>query len=166
VTGGVRVLVTADTHIPDFAKALPPHLIAAARGSDVILHAGDVTSPVVLEELAQHAPLHVAVGNNDGPDIERWGGRQEVELELDGIRLAMIHDSGPSRGREGRMRRRFPRADLLVYGHSHIPIDMEADGLRLFNPGSPTWKRRQPEPTYGMLDISGGRIRSRIVPMR
>ncbi len=64
------------------------------------------------------------------------------------------------------MRRRFPRADLLVYGHSHIPIDMEADGLRLFNPGSPTWKRRQPEPTYGMLDISGGRIRSRIVPIR
>ncbi len=159
----VRVLVIADTHIPDFAKTLPAKLIAEARRSDMILHAGDVTSTLVLEELARHAPVHVAAGNNDGPDIERWGGRHEIHLEIEGVRVAMLHDSGPSRGREGRMRRRFPDADLVVFGHSHIPIDSEVDGQRLFNPGSPTWKRRQPEPTYGLLELGDRRVRSRIV---
>jgi putative phosphoesterase len=165
VTRGLRVLVTSDTHIPDFAKALPATLIEEAKRSDVVLHAGDVTSPAVLEELATHAPLHVAIGNNDGPEVSRWGGRLEVHLDLEGCRIAMLHDSGPTRAREGRMRRRFPEADLVVFGHSHIPIDVEVDGQRLFNPGSPTWKRRQPEPTYGILEIHGGKLRSRIVPV-
>ena len=158
-----RVLVVADTHIPDFAKELPAALIAEARRSDVILHAGDVTSPAVLEELATGAPVHVALGNNDGADIDRWGAEHEVRLELEGVRIAMLHDSGPSRGREGRMRRRFPDADVVVFGHSHIPIDADVDGLRLFNPGSPTWKRRQPRPTYGLLEVGDGRVESRIV---
>jgi putative phosphoesterase len=163
VTNGVRLLVISDTHIPDFAKILPHHVIAEARRSDLILHAGDVTSPAVLEELASHAPVHVAIGNNDGPEISRWGGRLEVHLELEGLRIAMLHDSGPAKAREGRMRRRFPDADLVVFGHSHIPIDAEVDGMRLFNPGSPTWKRRQPQPTYGLLEVRDGRVESRIV---
>ncbi len=162
----MRILVTADTHIPDFARAVPAAVLKEARRSDVILHAGDVTSPVVLDELARHAPVHVAAGNNDGVDITRWGAEHEVRLELEGVRIAMLHDSGPSRAREGRMRRRFPDADVVVYGHSHIPIDVEFEGLRLFNPGSPTWKRRQPFPTYGVLGIRAGRLRSRIVPIR
>ena len=161
----MRVLVLADTHIPDFAKAVPAAVLKEARRCEVILHAGDVTSPVVLEELARHSPVHVAAGNNDGADITRWGAEPEVRLELEGVRVAMLHDSGPSRGREGRMRRRFPEADVVVFGHSHIPVDVVFEGLRLFNPGSPTWKRRQPVPTYGLLHIRDGRVRSRIVPL-
>ena len=161
----LRVLVVSDTHIPDFAKELPAALAEEAKRSDLILHAGDVTSATVLEELARYAPVHAAIGNNDGPDISRWGGRLEVRLELDGIQIAMLHDSGPSKGREGRMRRRFPDADVVVFGHSHIPIDVEVGGQRLFNPGSPTWKRRQPQPTYGVLEIRDGRVRSRIVSL-
>jgi predicted phosphodiesterase len=85
-------------------------------------------------------------------------------VEVDGIRIAMLHDAGPRKGREARLRRRFPDADLVVFGHSHIPIDVAVDGLRLFNPGSPTWKRREPRPTYGRITISNGRIRARILP--
>jgi putative phosphoesterase len=165
VTSGVRILVVSDTHIPDFARKLPAKLLAEAARSDLILHAGDVTSPAVLEELAIHAPVHVAVGNNDGPEISRWGGRLEVRLNLEGVRMGMLHDSGPSKGREGRMRRRFPDADVVVFGHSHIPIDTEVDGQRLFNPGSPTWKRRQPNATYGVLELRNGRVSSRIVEL-
>jgi uncharacterized protein len=165
VTRGLRVLVVSDTHIPDFAKQLPAVVLEEARRSDLVLHAGDVTSRAVLEELATHAPVHVAIGNNDGPEISRWGGRLEVHLELEGVHIAMLHDSGPAKAREGRMRRRFPDADIVVFGHSHIPIDAEVDGLRLFNPGSPTWKRRQPLPTYGVLEIGDGRVSSRIVAL-
>ena len=160
-----RLLVISDTHIPDFAKELPGVVLAEAKRSDLILHAGDVTSAAVLEELASHTPVHVAIGNNDGPDISRWGGRLEVHLEVEGVHIAMLHDSGPSKGRERRMRRRFPDADVVVFGHSHIPIDVEADGMRLFNPGSPTWKRRQPHATYGVLEIADGRVSSRIVAL-
>ncbi len=166
MTRGLRVLVIADTHIPDFAKRLPAQLLDEADRSDVILHAGDVTSTAVLEEFATYAPVHVALGNNDGPDVERWGARHEIDLELGGVRIAMLHDSGPSRGRETRMRRRFPEADVVVFGHSHIPIDAEVDGLRLFNPGSPTWKRRQPQATFGVLEMGAGRIHSRILRVR
>jgi putative phosphoesterase len=165
VTRGLRVLVVSDTHIPDFAKELPPRLIEEAKRSDLILHAGDVTAAAVLEELTTYAPVHVAIGNNDGPDISRWGGRLEVRLELEGMRIAMLHDSGQSKGREERMRRRFPDADVVVFGHSHIPIDTEDEGQRLLNPGSPTWKRRQPNATYGVLEIGEGRLSSEIVAL-
>ena len=161
----VRVVVLADTHVPDFAKRLPDGLAPALRRADLILHAGDVTAPAVLDELASYAPVHVALGNNDGPDVEAWGGHEEVHLELEGVRLAMVHDSGPARGRERRLRRWFPDADVVVFGHSHIPIDAEADGLRLFNPGSPTWKRRQPAATYGTLSIRDGAVRTGIVAL-
>ena len=165
-TGDVRVVVLADTHVPDFAKRLPDGLAPALRRADLILHAGDVTAPALLDELAEYAPVHVALGNNDGPDGEAWGGREEIHLEVEGVRLAMLHDSGPAKGRERRLRRRFPDADVVVFGHSHIPIDAEAEGLRLFNPGSPTWKRRQPAATYGTLAIGDGRVRARITALR
>jgi putative phosphoesterase len=160
----VRVLVLADTHIPDHAEALPPELRRSLRRADLILHAGDVTSPSVLHELAAFAPTRVAIGNNDGADVADWGALPEVRLELEGVRLAMIHDAGPSRGRPARLRKRFPEAEVVVFGHSHIPMDLVADGQRLFNPGSPTWKRRQPRATYGWLWIRDGGVRARIDP--
>jgi putative phosphoesterase len=161
----MRLVVLSDTHIPDFAKALPAHLLPALRRADLILHAGDVTGSEVLDELAGYAPVHVAMGNGDRPGVQDWGALPVVELDLDGTRVAVIHDTGPREGRERRMRRRFPQADLLVFGHSQIPIDAEHEGLRLLNPGSPTWKRRQPAPTYATVDIEGGLIRTSIISL-
>jgi predicted phosphodiesterase len=106
--------------------------------------------------LSAYAPVHVVLGNNDGPDVAAWGAPETVELDLGGVRTAMIHDSGPKDRRAFRMRERFPDADLVVFGHSHIPWDTEQAGQRLFNPGSPTDKRRQPRGTMGQLVIDDG----------
>jgi putative phosphoesterase len=127
-------------------------------GADVILHAGDVCVPSVLDELAAFAPVHVVAGNNDGPDVVAWGAPETLSLELDGLRVAMIHDSGPRTGRTARLRRRFPDAGLVVFGHSHIPLDETGDGVRIFNPGSPTDRRRQPHGTVGVFEIAAGEL--------
>lgn len=137
---------------------MPPAVAEQLIGVDVILHAGDVCTPGVLDELAALAPVHVVLGNNDGPEVAAWGAPETLELDLAGVRVAMIHDSGPKQGRAGRMRRLFPDADLVVFGHSHIPWDTEEDGQRLFNPGSPTDKRRQPRGTVGRLVLEDGQI--------
>ena len=165
MVGPVRIVVLSDTHIPDFAKVLPAALVPHLRNAEFILHAGDVTSRTVLDELASYAPVHVARGNNDGEDVEAWGARDEVRLDVDGTAIAMLHDSGRREGRERRLRRRFPDAQLVVFGHSHVPVDTELDGVRFFNPGSPTWKRRQPLPTFGIAEIGERRLRTRIVEL-
>lgn len=162
----LRIAVVSDTHAPRFWKRMPAAVAEQLAGVDLILHAGDVCIPSVLDELAAHAPVHVVLGNNDGPDVAAWGAPETLELDLDGVRIAMIHDSGPKQGRARRMRARFPDADLVVFGHSHIPWDTEEDGQRLFNPGSPTDKRRQPRGTMGQLTIDDGRLVSAtIVPV-
>ena len=164
--GAVRVVVLSDTHAPRRWKACPPKVAEHLRGADVILHAGDVCVPSVLDELSAYAPVHAVCGNNDGPDVVAWGAPETLELDLDGLRVAMIHDSGPASGRAARLRRRFPAADLVVFGHSHIPLDESAPGLRIFNPGSPTDRRRQPHGTLGLLQIEDGRlIKAAIVPV-
>lgn len=162
----LRVAVISDTHAPRFWKAMPSAVADQLTGVDLILHAGDVCLPSVLDELAAFAPVHVVKGNNDGADVAAWGAPETLKLDLNGVRIAMIHDSGAKDGRAARMRRRFPAADLVVFGHSHIPWDTETDGQRLFNPGSPTDKRRQPRGTLGQLVIDAGRIVSAtIVPV-
>lgn len=154
----MKIVVLSDTHSPRFWKGLPDAVAAHLEGADVILHAGDVCTPDVLDELARWAPVHVVLGNNDGPDIAAWGAPETLEVELDGLRVAMIHDSGAKTGRTRRMRDRFPDADLVVFGHSHIPMDLTADGIRVFNPGSATDKRREPHRTLGLLDVQAGRL--------
>ncbi|MCE7000695.1 metallophosphatase family protein [Saccharothrix sp. S26] len=162
----MRVVVLSDTHAPRRWKSCPPRVAEHLRHADVILHAGDVCVASVLDELAQYAPVTAVCGNNDGPDVVEWGAPGTVELDLAGLRVAMIHDSGQAAGRTARMRRRFPGADLVVFGHSHIPMDVTGDGVRVFNPGSPTDRRRQPHGTIGLLDIEDGELRSaRILPV-
>jgi len=162
----VRIVVLADTHAPRRWRACPPRVAAELRGADLILHAGDVCTASVLAELTQYAPVVAVLGNNDDPDVALWGAAQTAELSLAGLRVAMLHDSGPSTGRLARMRRAFPAADLVVFGHSHIPLDQSGYGLRIFNPGSPTDRRRQPHGTLGVLRIADGRLaEATIVPV-
>jgi hypothetical protein len=162
----MRVAVLADTHGPRHWKSCPPAVARRLRDVDVILHAGDVCIAAVLEELATFAPVRVILGNNDRPDVAAWGARATQEFDFDGLAVAMLHDSGPAAGRAARLRRMFPAADVVVFGHSHIPWDATFDGQRSFNPGSPTDRRRQPHGTIGLLGIEQGRLRSaRIVPV-
>ena len=161
-------MVLADTHIrrpggstPGALGRLPDAAYAHLERADVILHAGDILVGEVLDELGGFAPVHAVLGNNDA---DLAGVLPETRsLELDGVRIALVHDSGPAAGRAGRMRRRFPDADVVVFGHSHIPWDdAGVDGQLLFNPGSPTERRSQPHRTLGTLDLDGGRVVSRI----
>ncbi|GLX09734.1 metallophosphoesterase family protein [Microbispora sp. NBRC 16548] len=162
----MKVVVLADTHAPRRWKSCPPAVAEHLRGADLILHAGDVCTADVLVELSAYAPVHAVLGNNDGQDVAAWGAPETLELDLGGLRVAMIHDSGQAAGRTARMGRRFPEADLVVFGHSHIPMDLTGDGVRVFNPGSPTDRRRQPHGTVGILDVESGVLRrAEIVPV-
>jgi hypothetical protein len=162
----MRVVALADTHAPRRWKSCPPPVAAQLRRADLILHAGDVCTAAVLDELSQYAPVLAVAGNNDGPDVAAWGAGEVLQAELDGLPVAMIHDSGAASGRLERMRRRFPGAALVVFGHSHIPLDAAAGGLRIVNPGSPTDRRRQPHGTIGLLTIEAGRLISvQVIPV-
>ena len=162
----MRVVVLADTHAPRRWRTCPPRVDAQLRGADLILHAGDVCTASVLTELAEYAPVVAVLGNNDEPDVAAWGAAETAELDLGGLSVAVLHDSGPAVGRMVRMRRRFPSADLVVFGHSHIPLDESAPGLRIFNPGSPTDRRRQPHGTLGVLHVESGRLtEASIIPI-
>jgi len=162
----MRVAVLSDTHAPRFWKRCPPQVAEHLRAVDRILHAGDVCTADVLEELAAFAPVDVVLGNNDGPDVAAWGAPVALDLDLGGLRVSMVHDSGPARGRHPRLRARFPSADLIVFGHSHIPWNETEGGVRFVNPGSPTDRRRQDRGTIALLEIDAGRLASAtIVPV-
>jgi len=152
----LQVAVLADTHIGT-GRTLPDEVWQRLAPAEVILHAGDVTSPDLLDELRALAPLHVVCGNNDHRLVDQLPER--IVVDLAGVEVAMVHDSGTRSGRERRLRRWFPSAAIVVFGHSHDPVDhLSEDGQRLFNPGSPTQRRRQPHPSLGWLTIDGGRI--------
>lgn len=160
----VRAVVLADTHLRpgsgggDLCARLPPAAREALAGADLILHAGDIVTADLLHELASTAPVLAVRGNNDGdPSLSHL---PEVRLEVRaGVRIGMVHDSGPRAGRESRLRRLFPDAGVVVFGHSHIPWNAEGlDGQLLFNPGSPTQRRAQPHQTIGVLDLADGRV--------
>jgi putative phosphoesterase len=162
--GAMRAVVLADTHIRrNSSRTLPRKVYDLLADADVVLHAGDIVTGEVLEDLARFAPVHAVCGNNDHELVGELP--ETLIITLGGVRVAMVHDSGAAKGRPARMRRRFPDADLVVVGHSHIPWDIAddhgvADERRrvLFNPGSPTERRRQPHHTAGVLDLAGGRI--------
>lgn len=160
------MVALSDTHGPRRWKSCPARVAEQLRDADLILHAGDVCIVAVLAELAGYAPVRAVRGNNDGPEVAAWGAPATLELDIAGLPVAMVHDAGPAAGRPARLRRQFPAARLVVFGHSHIPLDHTENGQRIFNPGSPTDRRRQPRGTIGLLDISGGRLlAATIVPV-
>jgi putative phosphoesterase len=153
----VRVLVLADTHIDARrpGRRLPDRVYELLDDADAVLHAGDVTGPELLHELAGFAPVHAVLGNND----VALRLPERLEVDLDGVRVAMVHDSGPAAGRAGRLRRWFPDAGVVVFGHSHLPWrEVDPGGQLHLNPGSPTERRRAPTRTVGILELGGGRI--------
>ncbi len=155
-------VVLADTHIPRRARALPEELAPYLREADLILHAGDLIQPSVLDELCTHAPICAVRGNVDSPEVNL---PETLEFDFDGARIAMIHDSGRKEGRRKRLHRRFPDARAIVFGHSHIPFLEDEDGLLLLNPGSPTDRRRQPRHTFALLRAEEGSVRAEILAL-
>ena len=152
------IAIVADTHLPCGARRLPEHCLAHMRAAELILHAGDYSAVSVLDELSALGPPVVAVHGNvdEHALVERLPA--QLELEIDDLRVAMTHDAGPARGRLSRLRRRFPRADAVIFGHSHIPLLEAADGFQIFNPGSPTDRRRQRQHTMGLARVEDGRL--------
>ena len=163
---GVRLAIISDTHMPRGDRALPDECVRRLAAADAILHAGDLAALQVLEMLeAIGPPVHAIHGNVDGPEVrKRLPGARVVEAG--GARIGMIHDAGPAVGRLGRMRRRFPDAQAVVFGHSHLPLHEEEDGFQIFNPGSPTERRRAPEHTMGEATVdAAGRLRFELVTL-
>lgn len=156
--------VMSDTHVPTRAKDLPAALWAAVDAADVVVHAGDWMDEWLLDALTARSRRLVACwGNNDGPAL-RARLPETARVELGGVRLAVTHETGDARGRETRCDGWFgpasrSPADVLVFGHSHIPWDSTTPGgLRLLNPGSPTDRRRQPACSYLTVRIRGGAV--------
>ena len=156
----VSLVLTADTHVPQRARDLPHALWAAIDAADVVVHAGDWVDIALLDRFEARSRRLLAVrGNNDhGPFHDRLP--EVAGAEIEGIRVAVVHETGDAKGRELRCAARFPDADVLVFGHSHIPWDTTAPtGLRLLNPGSPTDRRRQPHGTFVTAVASDGELR-------
>ena len=157
------IAVVSDTHLPRGARWLPDGCVERIRAADLLIHAGDLSTPEVLEELEALGPPVAAVhGNVDSAELRRRLPEARV-VEAEGARIAVLHDAGPARGRLERMRLRFPDADAVVFGHSHIPLHEERDGFQIFNPGSPTDRRRQPRHTMGLARAAGGRVAFELV---
>jgi len=155
----MRLVLTADTHLPKRARDLPAQLWTAIEAADVVVHAGDWVDESLLDAMTARSRRLVGVyGNNDGPAL-RARLPEVARVDLDGLRVAVVHETGPRTGREQRCAARFPDTDLLVFGHSHIPWDTVAPGgLRLLNPGSPTDRRAQPHATYLTAEIRDARL--------
>jgi uncharacterized protein len=161
----VLLAVIADTHMPRGARRLPDACVQRLRAADAIVHAGDLIALSVLRELeALGPPVHAVAGNVDEPELAMMLPRVRT-VDAEGARIAVIHDAGPAAGRLNRMRRTFPDADAVVFGHSHIPLHEERDGFQIFNPGSPTDRRRQPRHTMGLATARAGRVAFELVAL-
>jgi putative phosphoesterase len=161
------IAVVSDTHMPRGGRRLPDACVERIAAADLLLHAGDLMTVEVLRELEAIGPPVAAVhGNMDTAELRRLLPAERV-VEADSARIAMVHDAGPRTGRLERMRRRFEdRADAVVFGHSHLPLhDRAADGFQIFNPGSPTERRRAPAHTMGMARAEAGALEFELVEL-
>jgi uncharacterized protein len=155
---GIRIAIVSDTHLPRGRRRIPERCWEELAGADLILHGGDFTALELLHELeALGPPLAAVHGNVDAPELRARLPEARM-VEAAGAWLALVHDTGPARGRLERLRLRFPDADAVVFGHSHIPLHDERDGFQIFNPGSPTDRRRQPRHTMGVAHVRRRRL--------
>ena len=157
------VAIVADTHMPRGRRAIPPRCLKLMATAGLILHAGDFVTEGVLSEIeAIGPPVYAVRGNVDSPELRR---RLPVEtvVEVEKALIGIVHDSGPSRGRLARLRRRFPEADAVVFGHSHLPSHERDARFQIFNPGSPTERRRAPHHTMGLARVEKKTIEFELV---
>ena len=160
----MHVTVLADTHLPRRGRDLPPVAWRHIDAGEAVLHAGDITTAEALARIAARRPVWAVRGNNDRePELQRLPER--LQLDLGGVLVGMVHDSGGQRDRRHRLRRWFPRARVVVFGHSHIPVIEDDGDLLLLNPGSPTDRRRMPSFTLASLDLEDGVVRARLVDL-
>ena len=153
------IAVIADTHMPKGKRALPEACVERIRAAEALIHAGDFSAASVLAELRELCPVVLAVhGNVDDAELRRELP-ESIEVEVGGRTVAVVHDSGPRQGRLARMRARFPGADAVVFGHSHLPLHEEEGGFQIFNPGSPTERRRAPQASMGLLHPTAAGLR-------
>ncbi len=154
-----RVLLLADTHLPKRARDLPPPVWEAVDAADVVVHAGDWVVPDLLDRLEDRARRLVGVyGNNDGSELRRRLP-EVARTTIGGVRFAVVHETGDTKGRERRCEAAYRDVDVLVFGHSHIPWDsVTPGGVRLLNPGSPTERRREPECTFMTAEARDGAL--------
>jgi putative phosphoesterase len=158
------IAIISDTHLPRGARALPAACVSRLQTADLILHAGDFSALTVLDQLHTIGPpVHAVHGNVDELAV-RQRLPAAIELDLGGSVVAMTHDAGPAQGRLMRLSARFPKADAVIFGHSHIPLhETGPDGFQIFNPGSPTERRRSPHHTMGLARIENGSISFELV---
>jgi uncharacterized protein len=160
----LRLALIADTHLPRGDRQLSKPCLDALHAADLIVHAGDLSQPSVLADLRELGPVAAVHGNVDTPELRRELP-ETISLELENVVLGVIHDAGPSKGRLERLRGRFPDADAVVFGHSHMPLHEDSDGLQIFNPGSPTERRRAPHRSMGEATVDGERIEFHLMPL-
>ena len=154
----MRIAIVSDTHLPRGTRVIPAECVERMRAADLVIHAGDFSVAAVLEDLRALGPPVAAVhGNIDSADLRRTLPERQV-VEAAGVRIGLVHDAGPSSGRLQRMRMAFPDCEAVVFGHSHIPLHEELDGFQIFNPGSPTDRRRQPRHSMGEARVDEGRV--------
>jgi uncharacterized protein len=160
------IAIISDTHLPRGARRLPAECVERIADADLLLHAGDFSSIEALRELEAIGPPLVAVhGNVDSADVRRLLPAERV-VDAAGARIAMVHDAGPASGRLARLRRTYgERADAVVFGHSHLPLHERDGDFQVFNPGSPTERRRAPEHTMGLARVGAGELRFELVPL-
>lgn len=161
----MRIAIVSDTHLPRGTRRLPDACVARMKEADLILHAGDLMTLAVLRELESYGEVVAVHGNVDDAAV-RAALPASVSIEAGGAKIAIVHDAGPAKGRLARMRRRFPEADAVIFGHSHIPLHERAeDGFQIFNPGSPTERRRAPRHTMGVARLAGGGVEFELVAL-
>jgi putative phosphoesterase len=159
----VLIAIIADTHIPRGRRAIPARCIELMRSADLILHAGDFVDGHVLRSIEELGPpVQGVYGNMDSAELRRRLP-SELMVEAERAKIAMIHDGGPARDRLARLRRRFSEADAVVFGHSHLPLHERDGDFQIFNPGSPTERRRAARHTMGLAQVKGGRIEFELV---
>jgi uncharacterized protein len=148
------IAVLADTHMPRGARRLPERCVELVAAAEAVIHAGDFFAASALEELQALCPVVHAVHGNVDEELLRRQLPAELEVEVGGRTVAITHDGGAAKGRLARLRRRFPSADAVVFGHSHLPLHEADAGFQIFNPGSPTERRRAPRPSMGLLEVT------------
>lgn len=152
------IAVIADTHMPRGSRRLPPRCVELLTAAEAVVHAGDFFGVAAKQEIEALCPvLHAVHGNVDEPALRR-ALPEALEVAVGERTLAIVHDAGPAKGRLARLRQRFPGADAVVFGHSHMPLHEAEGGFQIFNPGSPTERRRAPRPSMGLLDHGGGNL--------